>query len=119
MQRLRAERVDHLKPLLMAEKQRLKEWQRRGLEQLKAESSGRKLRSDEARRLQDAEEHIQRQIRARDEWIKAGMATSELPYLRLVLVLVLVPSSDPAFGGAASGRQSRNPSGAKAKKGQQ
>jgi hypothetical protein len=93
LQRLRRKRGDRLMPQLLAERDRLKAWRRRSLEQLEGrrtaiEASGRKLRSDEARRLEDAAAHVERQIKARDEWIKAGLATSELPYLRLALVLV-------------------------------
>ncbi len=93
LQQLRAERRDELLPQLKAESDRLKAWRRRRLAELEArraaiEATGRKLRSDESRRLEDAAADVERQIKSRDEWIKAGMATSELPYLRLAVVLL-------------------------------
>jgi hypothetical protein len=81
-----------LLPALKDEQKRLKEWRRRGLQQLEdrekaIEASGRKIRSDELKRMEDIRAHIQRQVDVRNKWITDGVATSELPYIRLALAI--------------------------------
>lgn len=104
MQGLRELRKGELLPALREEQQRLNDWRRRGLEQLEnrkkaIEASGRAVRSDELKRMADARAHIQRQVDVRNQWITDGLATSELPYLRLALAIA------PASGKAAKSKK--------------
>jgi len=106
MQGLRESRKDELLPALQEEQKRLKAWRRRGLQQLEdkeraIEASGRKVRSDERKRMEDARAHIERQVEARNTWIKEGVTTSELPYIRLALVVT------PATGKPANAKRKK------------
>lgn len=61
-------------------------------------------------RLEDAAADVERQIKARDEWIKAGMATSELPYLRLAVVLSgTTPRGSRGMSKASDASRAANP----------
>lgn len=93
MQHERDTRGDRLRGTLKDQQRRVNEWKRKALAQLDARrakwtAGGRSLRSDQQRRLDAAAEEIEHRVKARDAWIKDGMATVPQAYLRIAAALV-------------------------------
>ncbi len=93
MKHLRTERGHELRPVLKAEKGRLKEWSEKALARIEekreaARAANRALRKDEQDRLRQREETIHDTLQKRQAWIEKRLATSDRPYLRIAAVLV-------------------------------
>jgi len=93
MRRRRVERDAELSEGLREEERRVRRWFNAAREVIDAEeqrilNSGRKPRSDEARRFEQRRSELQDRIDRRKRWIQEGLKTVDAPYLRLAAVLV-------------------------------
>ncbi len=93
MLQLRNERSIELGESLRTGMRRLARWRGGALELVAAArrasaAKGRKLRSDQRRRLENREAEVDAVYQARRTWIKEVMRTVPEPYLRLALVLI-------------------------------
>lgn len=93
MAALRDQRAEDLRPALKERFRRLRDWRGAALEAVEAaeraaQVDGRRLRSDEERRLQARKQEADAVYEAAQRWVKLSLSTSPEPYFRIAAVFV-------------------------------